>query len=91
MFGTEPASYTETRDLKRALSAFGIKVGYRTIPHSVRAKELNLEFDAIVETPLRKDGISHYMVWDASRREVLDPSPRPYKDIRIVDYLRVGS
>lgn len=76
MFGLDPASYTDVRDLRRGLRSFGVELGHRRVPFTkVNSTDMGLDFDAIIGTKPDKTGNWHWLVWDATKRVLLDPNP----------------
>ena len=62
--------YTEKEEMRAALRRFGIITAKRL----VRCKDpRRLKRDALLNTNLLVDGNSHWAVWDAKRKKVLDP------------------
>lgn len=81
MFGVNPAGYTGTRDLRRALRAFSIEIGHRRVPFKkLSPQDMGLDFDAIIGTKPGLRGNWHWLVWDASERRLLDPNPKKKSD-----------
>lgn len=76
MFGLDPADYTDTRDLRRALRSFGVEIGHRRIQFTKKsAQDMGLDFDAIIGTRPGVHGNWHWLVWDAKNHVLLDPNP----------------
>ena len=83
LFGAREVGLTKTKDIRRALAAFGIQAGRRK-------NDLGLEFDAIVGTKPRKDESWHWMVWDAQRQVLIDPMNDGPNRRHVTHYIRIG-
>lgn len=74
LLGSRESKLLNTKDLKRALDAFGIKSGKKRQPFSPESNtKLALSFDAIVGTKPRMDKSWHWMVWDSKSQLLHDP------------------
>ncbi|MGE0093766.1 MAG: cysteine peptidase family C39 domain-containing protein [Alphaproteobacteria bacterium] len=75
------STFTDTRDLRRVLKRFGFKTSGHL--RSLRGRQLiDLRSDAILKVNPRPDGSWHWVIWDATRKRILDPKgPRrgPYR------------
>lgn len=91
LFGAREVGLTKTKDIKRALAAFGIQAGRSRQSFTAGSKnDLGLEFDAIVGTKPRKDESWHWMVWDAQRQVLIDPMNDGPNRRHVTHYIRIG-
>ena len=89
MFPGGKVKGTRSGDLMVALNLFGIKTAPRLIPMRTRCYR-DLPFDAILKvgrTKANRGG--HWVVWDASRQQFLDPWIEPYQRLRVLSYLEI--
>lgn len=72
LFGTKrQVSYDTTKDqMREALLLFGVITTKRLV---VCTDPERLDRDALLHTNKLADGNSHWAVWDAKRRKILDP------------------
>jgi len=87
MFGDRPVRRTSKECLQDGLRHFGIRTATRLVRCGANYTTLN--FRAILKTNATGDGNWHWIVWDADRKRILDPLEKPYKNPRVVSYLRV--
>ncbi len=86
MFGDLPVGRTSKECLQKGLRKFGIRTGSRLI--RCGRNYTTLSFRAILKTNVTRNGNWHWIVWDPERARPLDPLPHPYKNPKVVSYLR---
>ena len=80
---------TDTGDLRKALAVYGLELAHHLVPFRSTKYE-DLEDNAILKVNPRRGGAEwHWVVWDATRRRLLDPRDPPYRRISACSYLRV--
>jgi ABC-type bacteriocin/lantibiotic exporter with double-glycine peptidase domain len=94
LFGDGEVDRTWPIDMRRALVALGLNPAKRLTPlratlfkDRIRRIE-SLDNNALVWTNETKKE-SHWVVWDARRKKILDPLEPPYKRLRPKSYLTV--
>jgi ABC-type bacteriocin/lantibiotic exporter with double-glycine peptidase domain len=92
LLGKREGDLLKTRDLKRALDAFGIKSGAKRRPFSPASNtNMALNFDAIVGTKPRKDKSWHWMVWDSKSQLLHDPQSIKPNRKKVSHFICVGN
>lgn len=79
--------YTNTGDLRRALAQFGYLASPRLMPLRGRPF-MELTEHAILKVNRHKHGW-HWVVWDAERRQILDPHAKASGTYQAVSFLSV--
>ena len=91
MFPDGKVSATSTAQIRSALADLGCDTGTGLVP--LRGRNYReLTGDAVLNVwPRKNNRCWHWVVWDAARKRVLDPSVPPYKSIRAISYLTVAT
>ena len=89
MFPNGVISGTDTGGLRKALAVYGLERAHHLVPFRSTKYE-DLEDNAILKVNPRRGGAEgHWVVWDVTRRRLLDPRDPPYRRISACSYLRV--
>lgn len=86
--GPRNSSLTNTGDLRRALKKRGFRVSRRLKP-LYRRQLIDLKANAILKVNPKPNGSWHWVIWDAKRRQILDPEGHRKRPYRYVSYLLV--
>ena len=89
MFGNDSVSLTSTADLYNALKIFRKRpLGKRLIPLRTRSYR-DLDANALLKIARPGKSWWHWIVWDARRKEFLDPDTPSLRRHRVISYLLV--
>ena len=90
MFPKGRVEATRAPDLRKHLKLYGCLVDARRLkPLPKHKRYTKLSCDAILKVWPRNDGSWHWVVWDSSKRRVLDPAEPPFVNYRVKGYLPV--